>query len=256
VTLTVRPFHDTVLTPAGTKTSSGSTAAVSPASSIPLPPSSCALRTSSGPRTRTGPALVSARQNVSAVASSASRRSRSRPPVCTSTRPGSQYFPGVSPGTFATPPAAARVKFRWWQPVADTNDAEIQSEVSAMAGNFGGGFEQNGFPVNMNCGGCTSQYQTYADSQQFGQQYGWGSPLWSQRTQIYQRAAAQEDVIGDMNEGSRWNNKDPSEELPPVTAPALGGESTALSVTANPGDGAIQVQPCHDQARKGHPCGI
>ena len=183
--------------------------------------------------------------------------------------PGAQYFPGMSPATFATPPAAARVKFRWWQPVADTSGAEIQSEVSAMAGNFGGGFEQNGFPVNMNCGGCTSQYQTYANSQQFGQQYGWGSPLWSQRTQIYQQAAAQDGVIGDMNEGSRWNNtvptvyspnqpadaqdlsygvqqyqagQDPSGELPPVTAPALGGESTALSVTANPGDRSIQVQ--------------
>ncbi|HWG02124.1 MAG TPA: hypothetical protein VG164_09810, partial [Trebonia sp.] len=104
--------------------------------------------------------------------------------------PGSRYFPQMSTGTFAMPPAAARVKFRWWQPVADTSDAEIRSQVSAMAGNFGGGFEQNGFPVNMNCGGCTSQYQTYANSQQFGQRYGWGSQLWSRRTQIYQLSAA------------------------------------------------------------------
>jgi hypothetical protein len=76
-------------------------------------------------------------------------------------------------------------------------------------------------------------------------------------------------VIGDMNEGPRWNNtvptvyspnqpadaqdlsygvrryqagQDPRGELPPVTAPALGGESTVLSVTASPGDRTIQVQ--------------
>ena len=183
--------------------------------------------------------------------------------------PGSQYFPAMSPATFATPPPAARVKFRWWQPVADTSNAEIRQEVGTMAGNFGGGFEQNGFPVGMNCGGCTSQYLTFAASQQFNQQYGWGSPLWSQRTQVYEQSAAQDDVIGDMTEGSRWDNtvptvyspnqpadaqdlsygvqqyqagQDPSGELPPVTAPALGGESTALSVTANPGDSTIQVQ--------------
>src|SRR5215831_11517189 len=183
--------------------------------------------------------------------------------------PGQQAFPTLSPTTFANPPAATRPKFRWWQPVADTNDTEIQREVNAMAGNFGGGFEQNGFAVSMNCGGCTSQFLTLAASQQFGQQYGWGSPMWSNRVQTYESAAAQDGVIGDMNEGSRWNNtvptvyspnqpadaqdlsygvqqyqpgQDPSGELPTVTAPALGGESTKLTVQANPGDQAIQLQ--------------
>lgn len=183
--------------------------------------------------------------------------------------PGSLAFPQLSPGTFGTPPAATRVKFRWWQPVAYTNDAEVQREVKAMAGNFGGGFEQNGFPVGMNCGGCTSQFTTYAASREFGQQYGWGSALWSHRTEVYQTAAAQNVVIGDMNEGSRWNNtvptvyspnqdtvaqalsygvqqyqpgQNPSGELPVVTSPALGGGSTKLTVQANPGDSNIQVQ--------------
>ena len=183
--------------------------------------------------------------------------------------PGSRYFPTLSPGTFATPPPATRVKFRWWQPVADTNNTEIRHEVATMAGNFGGGFEQNGFPVGANCGGCTPQFLTFSSSQQSGQRYGWGSPLWSQRTQVYQQAAAQDNVIGDMNEGSQWDNnapdvyspnqpadaqdlsygvqqyqagQDPSGELPQVTAPTLGGESTNLTVTANPGDSRIQVQ--------------
>lgn len=55
-----------------------------------------------------------------------------------SRRGGALAIPQLSPGTFATPPAATRVKFRWWQPVAYTNDAEIQREVKAMTGNFGG----------------------------------------------------------------------------------------------------------------------
>ena len=183
--------------------------------------------------------------------------------------PGSLAFPAFSPTTFTTPPAATRVKFRWWQPVADTNDAEIQHEVKTMADNFGGGFEQNGFPVGMNGGGDTPQFLTYGASQQFGQQYGLGSPLWSHRTEVYQTAAAQDGVIGDMNEGSRWDNtapsvyspnqiadaqdlsygveqyqpgQNPSGELPVVNAPALGGESTTLTAQANPGDTNIQVQ--------------
>ena len=191
--------------------------------------------------------------------------------------PGSQYFPAMSPSTFATPPAAARVKFRWWQPLADTSDAEIQREVATMAGNFGGGFEQQGLPVSTGplagrlggCQGCTSQFYTFAASHQFLQQYGWGTPLWSHRTEVYQQAAAKDGVIGDMNEGSEWDNtvptvyspnqeadaqdlsygvqqyqpgQDPGGELPPMTAPALGGESTVLSVPANHGDTNLQVQ--------------
>ncbi|MFD4974415.1 sugar-binding domain-containing protein [Streptomyces sp. NPDC058424] len=191
--------------------------------------------------------------------------------------PGPLAFPALTPATFATPPATARVKFRWWQPLADTDDAEIQREVATMAGNFGGGFEQNGFAVSngpnsgrpARCEGCTSQFYNFAASQEYGKQVGWGSPLWSHRTEVYQQAAAQHGVIGDMNEGSRWDNQvptvyspnqeanaqdlsygvqqyqpgqDPSGELPPVTAPPLGGQSTKLTVTAHPGDTNIQAQ--------------
>ncbi len=191
--------------------------------------------------------------------------------------PGPLAFPALSLTTFATPPAAMRVKFRWWQPLADTDDSEIKREIKAMVGNFGGGFEQDGFPVSNEpetvasgrCHDCTSQFSRFAASQQFTQRYGWGSPLWSHRTEVYQQAAAQDGVIGDMNEGSRWDNtvptvyspnqdadaqdlsygvqqyepgQDPSGELPPLNAPAPGGESTTLSTQANPGDTNIQVE--------------
>ncbi|HEX5193166.1 MAG TPA: hypothetical protein VFW09_10210 [Solirubrobacteraceae bacterium] len=178
-------------------------------------------------------------------------------------------FPRLTRQTLASPPVAARVKFRWWQPVADTHDAQIRAEVKTMAGNFGGGFEQNGFPVNMNAGGDTPQFLSFANSRQFTGTYGLGSALWRHRTEVYQRAAAANGVIGDMNEGSRWDNtapevyspnqaadardlsygvrqyqpgEDPSGELPAVNAPALGGESTTLTTQANPGDRTLQVQ--------------
>ncbi len=183
--------------------------------------------------------------------------------------PGPLAFPGFSASSFQTPPAATRPKYRWWQPVAFTNDAEIQRELGNVAADFGGGLEQNGFAVSMNAGGASSQFSTFAASQAFGQIYGWGSPLWSHRTEVYQVAAAQDGVIGDMNEGSRWNNtvptvfspnqiadaqdldggfrqylagQNPSGQLPNIGSPAQTGVATKLTVNSNIGDQTVQVQ--------------
>ncbi len=188
-------------------------------------------------------------------------------PVPTPGTPNQLFAPAFSPSTFANPGAALRPKFRWWQPVAYTNDAEIRNEVQNMASGGGGGFEQNGFPVSMNSGGDTTQFLTYANSQEFNAIYGWGTPLWSHRTEVYQTAAAQDGVIGDMNEGSRWNNSvpavysqnqaaaakqivfgdaqylpgtNPSGELPTQTA-ASPGVSSVLCSPANPGDTNVQL---------------
>src|SRR5215475_7964099 len=110
--------------------------------------------------------------------------------------PNAHSFPALSASSFLTPPSATRPMYRWWQPVAFTNDSEIQRELGNVAADFGGGLEQNGFPVSMNSGGISSQFSTFAGSQAFGAVYGWGSPLWSHRTEVYQVAAAQNGVIG------------------------------------------------------------
>jgi|GEM_PF-4120089 len=211
--------------------------------------------------------LAGASALVATVAlTSASARADSTP---TPGGPNQLSFPALDGGSFKTPPAATRPMFRWWQPVADTNDAEIQRELGNVAADFGGGLEQNGFAASMNSGGYSSQFSTYAASQAFGQVYGWGSPLWSHRTEVYQVAAADNGVIGDMNQGSRWNNtvpnvfspnqsavaqdlaggfrqyqpgQDPSGQLPTTGSPAQGGVSTKLSVDAAPGDSTVQVQ--------------
>jgi hypothetical protein len=80
------PFHRTRPTGRGPHTSSVAAAVVSPVSSRTGPRSS-AERTSSGPLTMTGPALVSSRQKVAAAVSSISTRSSGRavPPGSTRT---------------------------------------------------------------------------------------------------------------------------------------------------------------------------
>ncbi len=182
--------------------------------------------------------------------------------------PGPFYSPNFTASLFSNPTSGLRPKYRWWVPVADTNDSELQKEVGNIGAAGAGGYEQNGFPINMNPGGQTTQFQTFANSQEFLQTYGWGTPLWSHRNEVSESAAAQDGLIGDMNEGSRWNNtvptvyslnqaavaqdlsygdaqylpgQNPSGELPPTT-PALGGVSTRLTAQANPGDTNIQLQ--------------
>jgi hypothetical protein len=121
-----------------------------------------------------------------------------------------------------------------------------------MADNFGGGFEQNGFPARNvpetvrsgQCNDCTAQFSAFAASQQFGQRYGWGSSLWSHSTQVYQQAAAQDGVIGDMNEGSRWDNS-----VPTVYSPNQAAAAQDLSY------GVQQYQPCQDPSGELPPLG-
>ncbi len=74
---TQEPFHDTSF--AALKTSNAPSVPVSPVSER-MPYCSVAVRTRWVPRTSTGPAAVSWRQNVAAVALSASSRSSGRAP--------------------------------------------------------------------------------------------------------------------------------------------------------------------------------
>ena len=78
--ITVAPFHVMVRTPGGAQTVIVVAALVSPVSRS-VEPLMAAVRTSSGPCSRTGPAAVSWRQKPSAVVVSASSRVRpGRPP--------------------------------------------------------------------------------------------------------------------------------------------------------------------------------
>ena len=186
--------------------------------------------------------------------------------------PGPQYAPSLTRSTFSDPGAALRPKYRWWQPLADDNDTTLRSEVDEMAAAGAGGYEQNGFGANMNPAGITPQYQSLTNSQEFNDVFGWGTPAWSDRTATSESEAARAGLIGDMNEGSRWNNnvpavysqnqsaaaqqvvfgdtqlqpgQTPSTELPPALANRQyglsSGVSTELCQPAKSGDSNLQV---------------
>ncbi len=158
--------------------------------------------------------------------------------------PGPLFSPGFSASQFSDPTGALRPKYRWWQPVADTSDAQLRAEVQSMAADGGGGFEQNGFPVTMNSDGQTPQFETYANSQQFNAIFGWGTGAWSERTAAYETAAAQNGVLGDMTEGSRWNNSVPSvfSQNQPAAAQQLVFGDAQLQPGANPSGELPPVQ--------------
>ena len=193
-------------------------------------------------------------------------------PVPSPGSPGPQYSPALTRSTFSDPGAALRPKYRWWQPIADDNDTTLRSEVDEMAAAGAGGYEQNGFGLNMNPAGITPQFQSLANSQEFNDVFGWGTPAWSDRTAASESEAARDGLIGDMNEGSRWNNnvpavysqnqpaaaqqvvfgdsqlqpgQTPSSELPPALANRQYGEasgvSTELCQLAKPGDRNLKV---------------
>ena len=193
-------------------------------------------------------------------------------PVPSPGSPGHQYAPPLTRSTFSDPSSALRPKYRWWQPIADDNDATLRSEVDEMAAAGAGGYEQNGFGINMNPAGITPQFQSLANSQDFNDIFGWGTLAWSDRTAASESEAARDGLIGDMNEGSRWNNnvptvysqnqpaaakqvvmgdtqlqpgQTPSTELPPALANrqygVTSGVSTELCQRAQPGDRNLQV---------------
>ena len=82
-------------------------------------------------------------------------------PVPSPGSPGHQYAPPLTRSTFSDPSSALRPKYRWWQPIADDNDATLRSEVDEMAAAGAGGYEQNGFGINMNPAGIAPSFRAW-----------------------------------------------------------------------------------------------
>src|SRR4051812_26759945 len=87
---------------------------------------------------------------------------------------GESATPALSAASFANPPAAQRPKYRWWMPLAYTDDDELRTELRDMAASGAGGVEVAPFYVP----GAGNQ------SNAFLAQYGWGTPLWAHKMEV------------------------------------------------------------------------
>lgn len=137
---------------------------------------------------RTTAVVAAAGMLVSAlVAVPATAGARNRP-----TKPGP--VPTLTRATFADPPATVRPKYRWWQPLAYTDDGELASELGQIKKAGGGGAEVAAFPVD----------GTGNRSNPFLQTYGWGTPKWAQKVRTMLSAADSDGLGLDFTIGPRW----------------------------------------------------
>src|SRR4051794_28344148 len=102
--------------------------------------------------------------------------------------------PELSAASFANPPMTDRPKYRWWMPLAYTDDGELRSELRDMADAGAGGVEVAPFSVP----GAGNQ------SNAFLAQYGWGTPLWEHKLEVITDEAAKLGLIVDQNLGPQY----------------------------------------------------
>ena len=77
--------------------------------------------------------------------------------------------PALTARTFADPPTSVRPKYRWWQPLAYTDDDELANELQQMKDAGAGGAEVAAFSVE----GSGNNTSPFLDT------YGWGTPRWA-----------------------------------------------------------------------------
>lgn len=115
--------------------------------------------------------------------------------------PVAEVSPALTRETFAKPPAAVRPMYRWWMPLAFTDDDELRRELRDIAAAGGGGVEVAPFVVP------GAGHQDNA----FLAQYGWGTPLWAHKLEVITEEAADLGLVVDQNLGPQY----------PATVPSL-----------------------------------
>lgn len=108
---------------------------------------------------------------------------------------------GLSTETFEDPPRSVRPMYRWWMPLAYTDDDELRAELRDIAASGAGGVEVSPFIVP------GAGHQTNA----FLEKYGWGTPTWVHKIQIITKEAAKLGLVVDQNLGPQY----------PATVPSL-----------------------------------
>ena len=106
----------------------------------------------------------------------------------------SSPVPALTASTFADPPASVRPKYRWWMPLAYTDDSELVDELQQMKDAGAGGAEVAAFSVEGKGNNTNPFLQTY----------GWGTPRWADKVATMLSAAQQRDLSLDLTIGPRW----------------------------------------------------
>jgi len=100
----------------------------------------------------------------------------------------------LSRDTFANPPASVRPMYRYWMPLAYTDDDVLREELRDMAAAGAGGVEVAPFVIP----GAGNQ------SNAFLEQSGWGTPLWAHRMEVITDEAAKLGLVVDQNMGPQY----------------------------------------------------
>ncbi|MDW5330751.1 glycosyl hydrolase [Plantactinospora sp. KLBMP9567] len=114
------------------------------------------------------------------------------PDVASSTRPVA--VPLLTRDSFADPPTSVRPKYRWWMPLAYTDDQQLAAELAQMKQAGAGGAEVAPF---------LSEGPGYRTNP-FLSTYGWGTPLWTEKVETMLSAARDTGLNLDFSIGPRW----------------------------------------------------
>ncbi|MGX6449269.1 glycosyl hydrolase, partial [Patulibacter sp. S7RM1-6] len=97
------------------------------------------------------------------------------------------------PAELRDPSAASRPKYRWWQPLAATDDAELRAELRQMKEGGAGGAEVIAFNIpGVKAGDARLQ------------DWGWGTPAWEHKTRVSLQAAQAEGLSYGMTISPLW----------------------------------------------------
>ncbi|WP_198664195.1 glycosyl hydrolase [Jiangella endophytica] len=102
--------------------------------------------------------------------------------------------PLLTQDTFADPPNEVRPKYRWWQPLAFTDDQQLIAELEQLKEIGAGGAE-----VSLQRSNGPGHYDNPHLST-----YGWGTELWADKVETMLSAAQANGLSLDLSIGPRW----------------------------------------------------
>lgn len=105
-----------------------------------------------------------------------------------------ELAPALTAETFADPPPEVRPKYRWWMPMAFTDDEQLAAELADIKAIGAGGAEV----------ATTTATGPRAFDPGFLAEYGWGSPLWARKVQTMAERAGELDLALDLTISPRW----------------------------------------------------